>query len=155
MWGREGGTGRDGETCSLPGSTGLRGEPMEPSTEPHWIFSLPKPEGCRRRLVWAAWETGSKLTVQRVRDQEGFLLTAGQLRDRSTPTTWPHTATIHQGDTDTKKGNFNHMTTPQNISSGRRERLITPHKAVNEALPWHTTYNNGYPIMKWMKKMKK
>lgn len=47
-----------------------------------------------------------------------------------------------------KKGNFNHRTTQQHISSGRRERLITPYKAVKEASPWRMTYNAGYPTMK-------
>lgn len=40
------------------------------------------------------------------------------------------------------------MTTQQNISSGRQERLFTPCKAFNKALPRHTVYNTGYPIMK-------
>lgn len=93
------GTGRDGEFCSLLGSTGLWGEPLEP----YWVVSLTKPEGCRRRLVSAAREASFKLTVQRARDQQG---SAGLLVcrcDRSTSARWPHTATIHQGDTNTKK----------------------------------------------------
>lgn len=46
------------------------------------------------------------------------------------------------------------MITQQSIPSGKWERLITLYKAANEALPWRMTYNVGYPIMKWMKKMK-
>lgn len=100
----EGRTGR-GKTATCWEALGYRERLIKLSAQPSWIFSLPKPEGCRRKLVWAAsteqkWiimqgemepvqaavkETGSKVMVQSAREQRELLLAAGQLHGQKHP----------------------------------------------------------------------